>query len=194
MEGRPNPVAQSTAGTRFALKIRVAMDQLEELTGDAALTKLRGLLAHFSTAFMAITSHGHTRARPIGVVGNSEDFDGTLWFITDRRSHEVSAITGGAETTLLFQSEERGSYAHIRGRATIVDDRQKLATLCTPEQRTGLPGDLADRDMTLIRFGVADADYWDDHNSTARQAVGFFQSVVTGRPGRNAEAGFARVR
>jgi general stress protein 26 len=172
----------------------MAIDEKEQLIGDAALTKLRELLADFPVAFMVTVSDGNVRARPVGVVGNREEFDGTLWFITDRRSHKVAEISDGAQTTLLFQNDKDGSYAHMRGRATIVEDREQLAALYTTIQRTWFPDGLEDADMTLIRFDVDDADYWDGHDSTVRTAVAFLKSIVTGQPGRDGNTGVARLR
>jgi general stress protein 26 len=172
----------------------MAIDQKEELSGEEALAKLRELLEHFPIAFMVTLNEGHARARPLGVVSNSEEFSGTLWFITDRRSRKVAEITGGARTTLLFQNDERGTYAHMRGRATVVDDRQKLAEMYTTDQRTWFPDGLHDPDMTLVRFDVDEADYWDGHASMVRKAVAFAKSVVTGQAGRDGDTGVARLR
>ena len=172
----------------------MAIDQKEQLSGEAALTKLRDLLAHFPIAFMVTISEGHARARPLGVVSKSDDFDGTLWFITDRRSHKIAEIEGGADTTLMFQNDERGTYAHMRGRATVVDDRRKLAELYTTDQRTWFPEGLEDPNMTLVRFDVDDADYWDGHASMVRKAVAFAKSALTGRPGRDGDTGVARLK
>lgn len=172
----------------------MAIDQKEQLSGDEALAKLRELLEHFPIAFMVTMSEGHARARPVGVAGKTEEFDGTLWFITDRRSRKVEEITGGADTALIFQNDERGTYAHMRGRATVVEDRDRLAALYTTDQRTWFPDGMDDPDMTLVRFDVDDADYWDGHNSMVRKAVAFAKSVVTGRPGRDGDTGVARLR
>jgi general stress protein 26 len=172
----------------------MAIDQKEQLAGEAALTKLRQLLEHFPIAFMVTISEGRAHARPLGVTGNSEEFDGTLWFITDRRSHKVEEIADGADTTLLFQNDERGTYAHMRGRATVVEDRQKLAELYTTDQRTWFPDGLDDPNMTLVRFDVDDAEYWDGHASMVRKAVAFAKSVVTGEPGRDGDTGTARLK
>src|SRR5829696_449602 len=167
----------------------MAIDEKEQLNGESALAKLRQLLEYFPVAFMVTTADGRVRARPIGVVGDREKFDGTLWFITDRRSHKVAEVAAGADATLIFQNDEKGAYAHMRGRATIVEDRELLATLYTPAQRTWFPEGLDDPNMTLLRFDVDDADYWDGHHNTARRAVAFLTAVVTGRPGRDGHTG-----
>ena len=172
----------------------MAIDEKDQLTGDAALTKLRELLAHFSIAFMVTISEGRAHARPLGVCGKPEEFDGTLWFITDRRSHKVEEISDGANTTVTFQNDQRGAYAHMRGRATVVEDRQRLETLYTPDQRTWFPDGPDDPNMTLVRFDVDDADYWDGHSNMARKAVAFLTSIVTGHAGRDGDTGVARLR
>ena len=172
----------------------MAIDQKEQLVGEEALKKLRELLEHFPIAFMVTTTGGHAHARPLGVTGKAEEFDGTLWFITDRRSHKIDEIADGAETSLTFQNDERGTYAHMRGHAAVVEDHEHLATLYTTDQRTWFPDGLDDPNMTLVRFDVHDADYWDGHNSMVRKAVAFLKSVVTGRPGRDGNTGLARVR
>ena len=172
----------------------MAIDEKEQLSGEEARAKLRELLKHFPIAFMVTISGGRAHARPLGVVSKSEEFDGTLWFITDRRSHKVDEIGHGAETSLTFQNDERGTYAHMRGRATVVEDRARLAELYTTDQRTWFPDGLDDPNMTLVRFDVEDADYWDGHASMARKLFAFAKSVVTGHPGRDGDTGVAKVR
>jgi general stress protein 26 len=171
----------------------MALDKKDQLSGPEAVDKLRDLLAHFPIAFMVTVDAMSTHARPIGVVGDTKAFDGTLWFITDRRSQKVAQISDGAETTLVFQNDERGTYAHMRGTATIVENREKLAELYTPDQRTWFPEGLDDPHMTLVRFDVSDADYWDGHNSAVRRTVAFITAVVTGRAGREGHTGVAKL-
>ena len=172
----------------------MAIDKKEQLTGETALKKLRELLEHFPIAFMVTVTGGRAHSRPLGVTGKVEEFDGTLWFITDRRSHKIDEIAEGAETSLTFQNDERGTYAHMRGHAAVVEDRQQLASLYTTDQRTWFPDGLEDRNMTLVRFDVEEAEYWDGHNSMARKVVAFVKSVVTGRAGRDGHTGVARVK
>ena len=103
----------------------MAIDQKEVLTGAEALEKIRALLKQFPIAFMVTVTDGALTARPIGVVGDHAAFDGTLWFITDKRSRKVAAIEGGAMTTLLFQNDKEGAYLHLSGRASVVEEDRK---------------------------------------------------------------------
>lgn len=171
----------------------MALDEKEQLRGEEALDKLRSMLADFPIAFMVTVAHGEVRARPIGVVGDHAAFDGTLWFITDKRSRKVQAIESGGVTTLLFQNDKEGNYLQLVGRASIVDDRARLEELYTTLQRTWFPKGLDDPDITLVRFDAVEGNYWDKHDSMVRLAAAFAKSLVTGAPGKSGNAGVAKL-
>jgi general stress protein 26 len=169
----------------------MALDEKETLTGSEALIKIRRLLKDLPIAFMITVDGSDIVARPIGVVGDHSKFDGSVWFITDRRSRKVQAIQAGAATTLLFQNDRDGVYLHLKGHAAVVEDAAKLQELYTPVQRTWFPDGLDDPHMTLVRFDATAADYWDGHASMVRLAAAFAKSVVTGTPGASGNAGVA---
>ena len=171
----------------------MAIDEKEVLTGDAALRKIRGLLKDLPIAFMITVHRGDVIARPIGVVGDHGAFDGSLWFITDRRSRKVEAIQQGATTTLVFQNDREGTYLHLAGRAAVVEDPERLEQLYTTLQRTWFPKSLDDPDITLLRFDAVTANYWDGHASMLRLATAFAKSVVTGSPGASGHTGIAEI-
>lgn len=172
----------------------MAIDEKNILRGAEALTKLRQLLADFPIAFMVTVGPDDVMARPIGVVGDHAAFDGTLWFITDKRSRKVGAIQSGATTTLLFQNDKAGAYLQLTGRASVVDDAEKLEELYTTLQRAWFPKGLDDPDITLVRFDADAGSYWDSHDSIVRLVVAFAKSVVTGTPGKSGNAGLAQLK
>jgi general stress protein 26 len=171
----------------------MAIDKKEVLTGEDALTKIRELLKQFPIAFMVTAQDNTIVARPIGVVGDHAAFDGSLWFITDRRSRKVQAIQGGATTALLFQNDREGAYLHLTGRAVVVEDAERLKKLYTPVQRTWFPDGLDDPHMTLLRFDASTGNYWDGHASMLRLAFAFAKSVISGTPGASGNAGIAEI-
>jgi general stress protein 26 len=186
-----NPDARRVPGGILASRLIVAVDEKEVLRGDEALERIRALLEDFPIAFMVTVFGGLLTARPIGVVGDHGAFNGTLWFITDKRSRKVEAIQGGGLTTLLFQNDKEGAYLHLTGRAAVVDDRGKLEELYTTLQRTWFPKGLDDPDITLVRFDAESASFWDSHDSMVRLAAAFAKSIVTGQPGSSGNAGVA---
>ena len=171
----------------------MAIDEKENLTGEDALKKIRELLKELPIAFMVTIEGPEIVARPIGVVGDHGAFDGSLWFITDRRSRKVQAIERGAITELLFQNDRAGTYLHLSGHASVVEDAQKLKELYTSLQRTWFPLGLDDPNMLLLRFDATRANYWDGHASNLRLAAAFAKSLVTGTPGASGNAGTATI-
>ena len=171
----------------------MAIDHKEVLTGNAAHEKIRELLKGFPIAFMVTIADGALTARPIGVVGDHDAFDGSLWFITDKRSRKVAAIESGATTALMFQNDKEGAYLHLSGRASVVDDRAQLEQLYTTLQRTWFPLGVDDPNITLVRFDAEQGDYWDSHDSLVRLAFAFAKSVVTRTPGKSGNAGVAKL-
>jgi general stress protein 26 len=171
----------------------MAIDEKETLTGHEALEKLRELLNNFPIAFMVTLTGDQIQARPIGIVGDHAAFDGTLWFITDKRSRKVQAIESGAVTSLLFQNDKEGAYLQLLGRASVIEDREKLKELYTTLQRTWFPKGLDDPDITLVRFDAREGNYWDSHDSLMRLAVAFAKSIVTRTPGKSGNAGVAKL-
>jgi general stress protein 26 len=172
----------------------MAIDPKASLTGADALEKLRELLANFPIATMVtVEPGGAIAARPIGVVGDHAAFDGQLWFITDKRSRKVRAITGGATTFLIFEDHDKGAYLHLTGRAEVVEDRARLEKLYTPVQRTWFPDGLDDPHMTLLRFDASQGEYWDQHNGMLRLLAAFTKAIVTGSPGSSGNTGTARL-
>ena len=171
----------------------MAIDEKETLTGEEALRKIRQLLKELPIAFMVTINGPEIAARPIGVVGDHGAFDGSLWFITDRRSRKVAAIRVGAATTLLFQNDREGTYLHLAGHASVVEDAEKLKELYTTVQRTWFPEGVDDTHMTLVRFDATTASYWDGHASMLRLAAAFAKSVLTGAPGASGNAGTASI-
>lgn len=172
----------------------MAIDEKEILQGDEAFAKVNELLKQLPIAFMVtVDDGGKLTARPIGIVGGDATFEGTLWFITDKRSRKVKAISSGAMTTLLFQNDKEGSYLQLAGRASVVDDRAKLEELYSTLQRTWFPNGVDDPDITLVRFDADEANYWDSHDSYVRLAAAFVKSIVTGTPGKSGNAGIAKL-
>ena len=178
---------------RFCILKRMAIDDVSRLDGDKAFEKVASLLADFPIAFMTTVRNGDITARPIGVVGDHAAFNGSLWFITDRRSHKVQDLMAGATSGLTFQNDEHGTYLQISGTAFVVDDPQRLKRLYTPVQRTWFPDGPDDANMILIRFDAIEARFWEGHQSTLRLILAFAKSVVTGAPGASGSAGVARL-
>lgn len=159
------------------------------LAGEAALQKIRKLLDDFRSAMLTTLEDGVMRTRPMGLLGEPEEFDGALWFFTDDRNHLMRALESGAPATLIFQSDDENAYLQLDGSASVTRDRARMARLWTPMARTWFPEGLEDPHLTLIRFDATGGHYWDSPGGALQVLGAFAKAVATGERASAGEKG-----
>jgi general stress protein 26 len=161
------------------------------LAGDEAIAKLRELLPAFRSAMLVThpIEGSDPHARPMGLVGDPSTFGGALWFFSDDRSRKVEEIGRHPRASLVLQSDDASRYLHCTGRAVIVEDRTRMRELYTPLLRTWFPDGLDDPHLTLIRFDVERAEYWDSPGGMLQVLAAFTSAIVTGRQGDAGQQG-----
>jgi len=161
------------------------------LTGDAALARFRDLLPSFRSAMLVTHAldGAEPHARPMGLVGDAADFDGTLWFFSDDRSRKIAEIARQPRASLILQSDGEHAYLHVVGWAAVEEDRGRMQALYAPILRTWFPDGLQDPHLTLIRFDVDRAEYWSSPGGLLQVLGAFTKAVITGRPGQGGEQG-----
>ena len=83
------------------------------LTGNEALEKVRYILKHFRNTMMISSAGGTIHSRPMGLQGKAEEFEGTLWFFTDRDCRKVDEIEKNPAISLLFQSDDKSAFTFL---------------------------------------------------------------------------------
>jgi general stress protein 26 len=159
------------------------------LAGDEALQKIRALLEDFRTAMLTTADAGIIRTRPMGVLGKAADFDGTLWFFTDERSHVMQEVERGVRSTLIFQSDAKNAYLQLEGRASALRDRARMAELHTPLLKAWFPDGLDDPHLSLIRFESESGHFWDSPGGIFQVLGAFAKAIVTHQPGQGGHKG-----
>jgi general stress protein 26 len=161
------------------------------LTGDDAVARVRDLLPSFRSAMLVTHAMdgADPHARPMGLVGDAAAFDGSLWFFSDERSRKIAEIARQPRASLVLQSDRDHAYLHALGWASVVDDRARMRELYTPILRTWFPEGLEDPHLTLIRFDVERAEYWDSPGATLQVFGAFTRAFVIGQPARGGEQG-----
>jgi general stress protein 26 len=169
-------------------------DQKEQLVGEEALNKIRALLKHFRSAMLTtVTAVGVISTRPMGVQGDPDTFEGTLWFFCDVRSPKAQLVKTGAHTALVLQNDDKSTYLHMSGRASVERNLSKMQELETPTLKTWFPEGLDDPNLTLIRFDADKVDYWESPGGTLQVMGAFAKAVITGEPGVSGNAGVANL-
>ena len=169
-------------------------DRKEQLTGDEALNKIRELLKYFRSAMLTtVTADGTISTRPMGVQGDADQFEGTLWFFADDRSPKAQLVKSGAHTSVVMQSDDKSAYLHLTGRASVGRDLPKMKELYTPFLKTWFPDGVDDPNLTLIRFDADKADYWVSPGGSLQVLGAFAKAVITGEPAAGGHAGTANL-
>lgn len=134
-----------------------------------------------SIKFAMMVTHagdGHMHARPM--VATSHEFDGALWFFTDKRSHKTDEIEDNPRVLLAYSDPDSQTYVAIDGTAELYEDRAKIDELWQESMRTWFPKGKDDPNVALIRVEADGAAFWDVPSSTMVHAYGYVKALVTG--------------
>jgi general stress protein 26 len=169
------------------------VDAKEQLSGSAAIEKIRTLLPQFRSAMLATrAASGELHVRPLALQGDLARFGGALWFFADQRSRKIAELPRGA-VSVICQSDEHSAYLHLTGRATTVRDVAQMRELYSPLLKTWFPDGLDDPNLTLIRFDAESGAYWESPGGLLQVALSFATSMATGIPGKGGNAGELRL-
>jgi general stress protein 26 len=147
---------------------------------DQDIAKLAGMIKDIQFAMLTTrAADGTLRSRPMTT--RSEDFDGTLWFLTGERTHKTSEIALHPDVNLAYVKVDDNAYVSVSGRAQVLDDRERARALWNPAYRAWFPGGVDDPDLRVLRVDVTGAEYWDSPSSTVVQALGFAKAIFTGQ-------------
>jgi general stress protein 26 len=170
------------------------VDAKEQLSGEAAMQKIRALLPQFRSAMLVTHgTAGDVHARPLALQGDLTRFGGVLWFFADQRSRKVQELTGSVPVSVICQSDEHSAYLHLTGTSTTVRDLPKMRELYSETLKTWFPEGLDDPNLTLIRFEAEKGAYWETPGGLLQVALSFAKSMAMGGPGKTSNAGELRI-
>ncbi len=143
--------------------------------------KLAELIKDVQFAMLTtVCPDGSLRSRPMAT--QQVDFDGDLWFFTRASAPKASELEQHAQVNVSYANPDDQRYVSVSGRAEIVRDREKAASLWNPVYRAWFPDGLDDPDLALIRVDVETAEYWDPPSGAMVQLYGYVKAAMTGQP------------
>jgi len=141
-------------------------DNLDNLSGDDAIAKIRELVEKAKTCFFCTTvSDGSAVGRPMNV--RTVDDDGNLWFLSANDSHKNMELEREPTVQLYFQGSPHSDFMQLNGYATISTDKAKIEELWEPMIRTWFTEGVDDPRITVIKVSPVDGYYWDTKHGTA---------------------------
>lgn len=125
-----------------------------------------------------LTTYGREGPRSVPMARQEVEPSAELWFITARDTEHTRAVAADPRVALTFSA--RDSWVAVYGRATVVDDRDKLAELWNTFAEAWLPGGPEDPNAVLLRVDVEHGEYWDTPGGKVASLLSFAKTKLTG--------------
>ena len=108
------------------------------------------------------------------------EFDGDLWFFTDRDSTAVAQIHHRPAVNVTVS--DSAEWVSLNGTASVVDDVEKKRELWNTVVEAWFPdGPDADH-VVLLKVDAESAEYWDTPGGRVASAISYAKAKATGKP------------
>jgi general stress protein 26 len=129
---------------------------------------------------------GTLRSRPMAT--QKAEFDGTLWFFTDRESGKVHEVEQDRHVNVAYADTAANTWVSVSGTANVVTDKPTIRDKWTSGMKAWFPDGPDDPNVALLKVTVQQAEYWDQPSSKMVQLIGLVKATVVGEryePGEN---------
>ena len=117
------------------------------------------------------------KARPMG--NQDLDFDGSVWFMTDKRSNKYKEIEANPMVGLEYAHSNGVRFVSLTGTAEFVYDKQKIHDFWNPFYKAWFENE-EDPNIILIKVNVSRAEYWDNKGGKVGGLADIAIGAVTG--------------
>ena len=127
--------------------------------------------------FCMLTSLDGEKIRSRPMAAYVERSDNAIYFLTDKDSHKDEEVAARPEVNLAFADAGSQTYVSVTGRATVSNDRAKIAEIFSPAAKAWWSGP-DDPAIRLLRVSPDDAQYW-DNPGTVRSYIRMAAAAVS---------------
>ncbi len=148
--------------------------------------KVAELVKEFEIGMLTtIDESGRLVSRPMA--RQHKEFDGNLWFLTERGTRKVHDLSLNPTAAMSFAGD--GTWLTISGRLEVVDDRAVVKDLWDAGASAYLPQGPDDESVVALKLVGEHAEYIDNPLGRIATAFSFVSALVTGQPFEAAEEG-----
>jgi general stress protein 26 len=142
-------------------------DNLKDLNGSEAITKLKDLAEDAKTCFFTtnIKTGLPASARPMTV--QEVDNEGNLWFLIANDSETYQELQSEPLAQLFFQGSKYSDYLNVYGIATLSNDKEKIKAFWKPTLKTWFTEGEDDPRIAVVKLEPTEAYYWDNKHGNA---------------------------
>ncbi|RYU10212.1 pyridoxamine 5'-phosphate oxidase family protein [Nocardioides iriomotensis] len=141
---------------------------------DAA--KIAGLIDGIRIAMLTTQDDGRLVSRPLAT--QDVEFDGDVWFVTERSAPWVSQLGAHPEVNVAYAGSS--SWVSLAGTARVVDDPDRLREYWSAFTDAWLEGGPDNPDNVLVHVAAHSAEYWDSPGAKVTQVLNLVKAKVTG--------------
>jgi len=153
----------------------------EDLSGAAAIGKIKELVKHAPTCFFCTAIH-HGRPVPTRPMSVQEvDPQGRLWFLSPRDSQKNVQIAVDPMVQLHFQGSAHSDFLMLHGRAHLSSDKAKIKELWQPILKTWFTEGIDDPRIEVIRVDPVSGYYWDTKHNRALVFAKMVAGAIMGK-------------
>ncbi|RYY75556.1 MAG: general stress protein [Gammaproteobacteria bacterium] len=110
------------------------------------------------------------------------DDNGILWFFVSDESQVAKDIIRQPKINVTFAEPADSIYVAISGNAEVLKYREKAVELWNPAVAAWFPEGVDDPHLSLIKFTIHTAEYWDSHTNKMLQLFAIAKAAISGHP------------
>lgn len=149
------------------------------------IKRVADLIAGFNFCMLTTRdAEGHLISRPMAV--QQVEFDGDLWFVSDRDSRKVAQISDTPGVNASFA--DNSSWVSVYGTAAVVQDSAKAEELWNEALKAWFPDGPHSPGVVLIKLHADSAEFWDNPGGRVSTILSYAKARVVGeraQPGDN---------
>jgi len=165
------------------------MSEFQEIHGTEGLKKIGDLIKGIRMAMLTTRApDGSFDSRPMATQ-EIEQFDGTVWFLTQAGSGKLEEIADDSHVSLIYADSGNAKYVTVKGFASVSRDRARIGELWNSMYKAWFPEGEDDPSIRVLRVDVTEAEYWEASSSRLVRGAKYLAAAVTGGKVEIGEAG-----
>jgi general stress protein 26 len=145
---------------------------------EEAIAQISDFIVQNETWMLSTSSdEGVIRSRPM--LNVNKTFDGELYLLVNNGDQLLQEVKENRQASIAISEPGKSHYVSITGTAEQIDDAKKAELLWNDDCKKWFGAESPVEVITVVRFDVASAEYWDASKNLINQFTEFFSASKT---------------